>query len=127
DNDGIVDVIEFGLSANAATGTIAGFTDTDNDGFNDTQDGYLGTNVNGSVAPITAPNSDSASEPLTAIVPNYLDIDSDNDGIVDLYEAQTKATLITLSGNDVNDNGLDDAFDPTAGGTFIAPVNTDGD
>ncbi|RED93359.1 T9SS type A sorting domain-containing protein [Marinoscillum furvescens] len=127
DNDGIVDVIEFGETADAATGTIDGFTDTDGDGLNDTQDGYLGTVVNGAVSPITPVNSDTGTEPADAVKPDYLDIDSDNDGVVDLYESQTKATLISLSGVDSDGDGLDDAFDPNAGGSLITPVNTDGD
>ncbi len=126
DNDGIVDVIEFGLSADISTGGIDSFTDTDNDGFNDTQDGYLGTSVNGAVAPITPINSDSGSEPVSAVVFDYLDIDSDNDGIADIMEAQTKSTYTALSGVDSNRNGLDDAFDPNIGATLITPVNTDG-
>ncbi|WP_421898536.1 discoidin domain-containing protein [Marinoscillum sp.] len=126
DNDGIVDVIEFGGTADPATGTISGFTDTDGDGFNDAQDGYIGAVVNGSVTPITPLNTDSGSEPASAIKPDYLDIDSDNDGIVDLIEAQSKATFIALSGVDANNNGLDDAFDPNLGATLLTPVATDG-
>ena len=127
DNDGIVDVIEFGLTVDVSTGTISGFTDTDGDGFNDTQDGYIGTVVNGSVVPVSPLNSDSGSEPSSAVVLDYLDIDSDNDGIVDLKEAQSKSTFIALSGVDVDKNGLDDAFDPNQSATLITPVNTDGD
>jgi len=126
DNDGIVDVIEFGMTADTNTGTISGFTDSDNDGLNDAQDGYIGTSANGSVAAITPVNSDTGTEPSVAVTPDYLDIDSDNDGIVDLYEAQTKNTLVSLSGIDVDKNGLDDAFDPNQGNTLITPVNTDG-
>ncbi|WP_421877736.1 T9SS type A sorting domain-containing protein [Marinoscillum sp.] len=126
DNDGIVDVIEFGLTADSGTGGIASFTDSDNDGFNDTQDGYIGTSVNASVTPITPLNTDSGSEPVSAVIPDYLDLDSDNDGIVDIREAQTKSSYIALSGVDSNLNGLDDAFDPNVGATLITPVNTDG-
>ncbi|MEQ8473752.1 MAG: T9SS type A sorting domain-containing protein [Marinoscillum sp.] len=127
DNDGIVDVIEFGLTADASTGSISGFTDTDSDGLNDAQDGYIGTTVNASVSPITPINSDTGTEPSTAVKEDYRDLDSDNDGIVDLIEGQTKISLLALSGNDANDNGLDDTFDPLMGGTLITPTNTDGD
>ncbi len=126
DNDGIVDVLEFGETVNTSTGTIDGFTDTDSDGLNDAQDGYLGQVVNGSVSPITPSNSDTSTEPTEAIRADYIDIDSDNDGIVDFFEAQTKASLVSLSGIDADNNGLDDAFDPNQGNTLITPVNTDG-
>lgn len=57
--------------------------------------------------------------------PNWLDIDSDNDGIVDNIEAQGTYDYIAPSGIDKNHNGIDDAYDPDAGGTKIIPVNTD--
>ncbi len=70
------------------------------------------------------------------LLPDYLDIDSDNDGITDNVEAQSTAGYIAPSGNpgagftDVNGDGLDDVYDPgalgTAGGIGLTPVNTDG-
>ncbi|MFK7061226.1 T9SS type B sorting domain-containing protein [Flavobacterium oreochromis] len=44
-------------------------------------------------------------------IPDKEDIDSDNDGINDLIEAQNN-TPITISNTDTNNNGLDDAFEP---------------
>ena len=44
-------------------------------------------------------------------VPNYLDIDSDDDGIVDYYEAKNIVTTIKSVNLDVNNNGVDDAYD----------------
>ncbi|MEJ2162155.1 MAG: hypothetical protein P8X60_02230, partial [Robiginitalea sp.] len=44
-------------------------------------------------------------------VPDYLDIDTDNDGLLDILEGQTSANFIPLSGIDLNGNGLDDAYD----------------
>lgn len=110
DGDGIVDVIEFGQTADAATGQINGFTDSNTNGWNDTQES----------TPITPTNSDSDS------FANYQDIDSDDDGLPDLIEAQTKATFTAISSTDTDDDGLDDAFDPNNGGSLITPVNTDG-
>ena len=49
------------------------------------------------------------------------DYDSDNDSIIDLYEAQAQST-ITLSHVDVNADGIDDVF-----GTGIIPADTDAD
>lgn len=54
---------------------------------------------------------------------NYIDADSDGDGLTDFVEAQATGTLIYPSGNDVNANGLDDAFEPAG----VVPVDTDFD
>jgi len=58
--------------------------------------------------------------------PDFLDIDSDNDGIVDNTEAQTTVGYIAPSGSDTDGDGLDNAYDADDGGTYITPVNTDG-
>ncbi len=58
--------------------------------------------------------------------PDWKDKDSDNDGIMDLYEYQTSAGFIPPTGMDSNNNGLDNAYDVSSGGTLIVPVNTDG-
>ena len=110
DGDGIVDVIEFGQTADAATGQISGFTDANTNGWNDTQE----------TTPITPTNTDSDS------FPDFQDIDSDDDGLPDIIEAQTKATFTAISDTDTDDDGLDDAFDPNNGGSLLTPVNTDG-
>ena len=49
------------------------------------------------------------------------DLDSDNDSITDLYEAQAQSS-ITLSNVDVNGDGIDDIF-----GSGIVPADTDTD
>lgn len=108
DNDGIVDPIEFGQLA-GGNGQISGFTDNNNNGLNDSQEGSA----------ISPANFDS--DPF----PNHLDIDSDNDGIVDNVEAQTRATYTPLSNTDADGDGLDDVYDTDNGGTLISPTNTD--
>ncbi len=60
------------------------------------------------------------------LVPDYLDIDSDNDGIPDNVEAQTTDGYIPPSGEDLNANGLDDAYEAD-GNLGIFPVDTDND
>jgi len=60
-------------------------------------------------------------------IANYLDIDSDDDGIADNIEAQTTAGYIAPSGSgaamtDLNGDGLDDNYGPNG----LTPVNTDG-
>ncbi|WP_341907400.1 Ig-like domain-containing protein [Fluviicola taffensis] len=57
---------------------------------------------------------------------NFIDIDSDNDGIVDNSEAQATTTYIAPSGSDSDNDGIDNAYDANNGGTAIIPVNTDG-
>ncbi|MGB5213034.1 MAG: VCBS domain-containing protein, partial [Anderseniella sp.] len=64
---------------------------------------------------------------------NRLDIDSDNDGITDNVEAQATGSYIAPSGVDLDQDGLDDAYDANVGSTDAAlsagltPVDTDGD
>ncbi len=64
---------------------------------------------------------------------NRLDIDSDNDGITDNVEAQSTSNYIAPSGVDIDQDGLDDAYDADTGSTDAAlstgltPVDTDGD
>lgn len=112
DNDGIIDVTEFGaFTADAATGGIGSFTDANTNGWNDAQEATV-------IVPVNS-DGDALS------IPDYLDLDSDDDGIVDNFESQTKLTYISISGNDTDSDGLDDAYDPNNGGSIITPVNTD--
>ena len=61
-------------------------------------------------------------------VSNRMDIDSDNDGILDNIEAQQVSNFIPPSGNDVDGNGLDDAYEVTPGsGEGLNPLDTDSD
>ena len=66
-------------------------------------------------------------------IADHRDIDSDNDGITDNVEAQTTAGYIAPSGTDVDNDGLDDAYDLDTGSADpvasagLTPVNTDGD
>ncbi|RFP66698.1 T9SS C-terminal target domain-containing protein [Hymenobacter lapidiphilus] len=63
---------------------------------------------------------------------NFLDIDSDNDGITDEIEAQTTVVYTARKAQanfktDTNRNGIRDAYDPGNGGTAIGtPVNSGG-
>jgi len=116
DNDGIPDVTEGGGSdpdndGRIGTGVI---TDTDNDGMSNLVDP-----TNGGMA-LPIPDTDADG------IPNYLDIDSDDDGIVDIIEAQSSVGYQPPLGSDSDNDGLDNRFDVT-GGTPIVPVNTDGD
>ncbi|WP_157486483.1 T9SS type B sorting domain-containing protein [Maribacter forsetii] len=109
DNDGIVDVVE------AGNGDI----DTNNDGVIDANDsGFADANTNGqsdSSEGTTPPNTDGTGEA------NFLDIDSDDDGIPDNVEAQpTDAYIVPADAFDTA--GLDTNY---PGG--LVPEDTDFD
>ena len=116
DGDGILDVRE------------AGFADATNDG---TADGTLGTDgwsdtIDGSAAPLNLPNTDLAGPA------DYLDIDSDDDGLTDNVEGQSTAGYQLPSVADADGDGIDDVYDNNdaafAGGANngITPYNHDG-
>ncbi len=94
DNDGIPDVVEsYGVDTNG-DGIIDNYVDTDNDGFSQNVDGN-NTGVNLSGNGLGAQDFDGDG------IPNYLDLDSDNDGIPDIIEAL---------GVDANNDGKVDNF-----------------
>jgi len=103
DNDGIYDIVEAGNAA----------FDTDNDGR---FDGPVGPD--GSSATVTHNIINSDSDPNQ----DFLDIDSDGDGIVDNIEAQSTSGYIGPSGVDGDFNGVDDNYDTNR--TAIKPINT---
>ena len=94
DNDGIPDVVEsYGVDTDG-DGVIDNYIDTDNDGFSQNVDAN-NTGVAGSNVGLGAQDFDGDG------IPNYLDSDSDNDGIPDVIEAL---------GTDANNNGKIDGF-----------------
>ncbi|MBU2945544.1 Ig-like domain-containing protein [Zobellia uliginosa] len=120
DNDGIPDLVETGN----------GSLDTNGNGYIDSSESGVGTNgipdiledggVDGAGVTAAPVNSDGTAGP------DYLDIDSDNDGIRDLVEGQTDAALVQLTGNDADNDGIDDAFDIDSGGSLTTiPEDTD--
>ncbi|USD23999.1 PA14 domain-containing protein [Flagellimonas marinaquae] len=56
-------------------------------------------------------------------IPNYQDLDSDGDGIPDNVEAQTSTGYTAPSGNDTDNDGLDDAYESIG----LSAIDTDGD
>ncbi len=117
DGDGLTDAYEAGGTDADGDGEVDGFTDTNNNGLHDANDGNLS-----GVAP-TKPNSD------TDAYPNYLDLDSDNDGIADVIEAGGLDANKDgrQDGVDADFNGLSDLVDPNNGGTKLPISNNDGD
>ncbi|SHH01039.1 T9SS type B sorting domain-containing protein [Flagellimonas flava] len=114
DDDGIIDNLE----AQTTYGDIPpSGKDTDGNGLDDAYEETPGSC--GGLVPI---DSDYDH------VPDYLDIDSDNDGILDNVEAQTTSGYIPPSGKDIDGNGLDDAYEETPGSCGgLLPIDTDGD
>ncbi|QOD60866.1 T9SS type A sorting domain-containing protein [Polaribacter haliotis] len=113
DNDGIPDNIE----AQSTVGYVPPSTDTDNDADNDgLNDAYdtdcssgspCGTSNTVGLDISTMPvNTDNDSGPIN---PDYLDLDSDNDGKPDIQENGDSDNAI--SGNDSDGDGLDDNFE----------------
>jgi hypothetical protein len=111
DNDGIPDVVEaYGADANG-NGIIDSYADTDGDGLSQNVD-INNTGANNTGTGLGLPDLDGD------LKPNFLDLDSDNDGIPDVVEA---------AGPDVNNNGIIDAFiDANADGLHDAYINATG-
>lgn len=112
DNDGITDVRE------------AGFADADNNGFADGTKGADGwDDTIDALATLTLRNSDGD------INKDYLDIDSDNDGIPDNIEGMSTSSYRLPSYADSDNDGLDNMYDAVNGfgGSGITPNDQDGD
>ncbi|QTE22450.1 T9SS type A sorting domain-containing protein [Polaribacter cellanae] len=104
DNDGIPDNIEAQSTVGyiSPSGMGAGITDTNNNGLDDNYEVAQG----GTDISTTPRNTDNDSGPVN---PDYLDLDSDNDGIPDIQENGDSDNAI--SGNDSDGDGLDDNFE----------------
>ncbi|WP_035846386.1 beta strand repeat-containing protein, partial [Crocinitomix catalasitica] len=112
DNDGIADVIENGGTDADGDGILDDFADVDGDGFSDIVDTDDNTVPGAGDGGTTLPNGDFDMDGI----PNNLDLDSDNDGIVDVIEG---------GGTDVDGNGVLDDFTDVDGDGFSDVVDTD--
>ncbi|QLG46322.1 T9SS type B sorting domain-containing protein [Costertonia aggregata] len=125
DNDGIPDVLEAGGNDPDGDGRIGTgpITDPDSNGLSNIVDVPNG----GTVLPIINTDSDS--------VPDFLDVDSDNDGITDAEEAFSGSGpgdpdndgQIGTGNPTVGTNGWPDVTDPNDGGTLPPFTNSDAD
>jgi hypothetical protein len=118
DGDGISDYEESGLRAalggsnpfvTIAPGTLG------SDGWSNTVD---------NLSSITLTNSDANGQP------DYLDIDSDNDGITDNVEGMSTYSYIVSSDADADGDGIVDAYDSNDamfGGNALTPFDFDAD
>ncbi|MDH3382412.1 MAG: gliding motility-associated C-terminal domain-containing protein, partial [Flavobacteriaceae bacterium] len=158
DKDGVPDSIDIDDDNDGILDTVEGLIDTDGDGIPNSLDldsdgDGIPDNVEAQAtssykAPLgidadknglddryeTTPGSGNGITPVntdTTDLPDYLDLDSDNDSVLDRNESG-----LTLSGLDIDRNGLDDAVDSTGGftdanGKINNPLNdllnTDGD
>lgn len=114
DDDGIADIIEAGGEDANGDGKADSSIDFDEDGWTLNFDSDEG----GSVLPIGDQDGDG--------IPNYLDLDSDSDGISDNVEGQTTADFVAPSGTDTDNDGWDDQYDSNDGGTAITLSNNEG-
>lgn len=144
DDDGITDIREVGGFDVNNDGRVDNFIDTDGDGWADLVDGDADNNgavenLSGVllITPMDA-NQDGRPDQTTVMAnvdksgnPNPYDLDSDNDGIVDLVEAGG----VDMNGDgtidattDLNGNGLMDKYDFLVGGFDLGMgLDTDGD
>ena len=112
DNDGLYDAFEAGIGINTL--------DLDNNGQIDP--GFVDANLNGFA---------DLAEAITPIdsdldgLPDYIELDSDDDGCFDVVEAGFQGTLGVLDGVGIDSNGLvtggngyDNALDTNADGLF---------
>jgi len=123
DGDGILDIWEAGFNAydsnnnGLLNSSDAGYADLNKDGWFDAID---------ALSSLTLINTDGTG------LPDYLDIDADDDGITDNIEAQASATYKAPLYVDADSDGIDDQYDNNAGafggstGNGLQPVNTDG-
>ncbi|HEX7904024.1 MAG TPA: T9SS type A sorting domain-containing protein [Chitinophagaceae bacterium] len=104
DNDGIPDNVE-GMATLAYM--LPSGSDTDGDGIDNTYDTIVGFGGKG----ITPYDLDGDT------IPDYLDSDTDSDGLIDRIEGNDfnfnglRDDNVTLTGTDTDDDGLDDRFD----------------
>jgi hypothetical protein len=99
DGDSISDIIEGGGSDTNDDGAADSNQDSDGDGLVDEYD----PDVIGDRGDLADTDGDGK--------PDYLDGDSDNDGIADLIEAQGSDTFVTPSGQDDDRDGIDNSFE----------------
>jgi hypothetical protein len=121
DNDGILDIREAGGTADTdGDGQVDNPTDANNNGYADALE----------TTPLPLTNTDSAYETSQGfpLLPNYIDIDSDNDGIDDTREGQsTSGYRFPSFIADIDDDGIVDFWDVSSGLNPIIPYDNDFD
>lgn len=114
DNDGIPDLVKVGGTDANNDARVDDLTDNDDDGIADVFD------------------PDNGGTPLAIIdtdldgVNDYIDADSDNDGITDNVEGQTTDDFRLPLNQDTDGDGWDDQYDSDNGGTAITLSDNEG-
>ena len=123
DNDGILDNVEAQTDAGFTAFTS---TDTDGDGLVDVYDTTPSGTSDGAGSIGITPNAFDSGQANDDTTPDYLDIDTDDDGIPDNVEAQSTLGYTAPTGN-VGENGVDSSYEnvDTYSPTGITVVNTD--
>ncbi|EJF52677.1 hypothetical protein SapgrDRAFT_0948 [Saprospira grandis DSM 2844] len=119
DNDGIQDILEAAGTDADGNGRVDTFTDADGDGFADALDGdpnndgtadnsaavliLTGADNNNDGTPDSYPNANADAD----ATPNFLDLDSDNDGITDVVEAAAGAVTGAANTDSPSNGTLD--------------------
>ena len=114
DNDGIADIIEAGGVDTDNDGRADNGTDTNGDGYVNIFDPLNG----GTELPIVDTDNDG--------IENYLDLDSDSDGLLDNVEGQTTIGFRQPLSQDTDGDGWDNQYDSDNGGTAITLSNNEG-
>ncbi len=129
DNDGILDSDEVTFYENGGVVTYSIWGDEDGDGipnYRDTTDDDLNNlNGDGSITNYADANNDRIPDIFDTDLdgrPNYIDLDSDNDGIPDVIEAQSTTAFKAPDKIYGADDGVDTNY---TGG--LTPVDTDSD
>jgi len=129
DGDGLFDLVEAGGNDSDNNGLVDGFTDTNNDGFDD------GTAA--SPLPLTDSNSDGTPDYLDNTdtdsdgVPDTVDLDDDNDGIPDALEGSGVVdsdgdSIVDSLDLDSDNDGLSDLIESGAPAPSTLDADNDG-
>lgn len=132
DNDRILDILEDTNSPTLSGVDTVGSAPGVGNGIDDTVDflatGGVDGNSNGVDDALEPANEDAAAVTGSDSLPNHLDLDSDADGILDIIEADNVPVYLNVDtdmdgidnaidvditlGEDMNNNGVDDALEP---------------
>ena len=149
DNDGVTDLVEAGGTDADGDGRVDADADIDNDGVadvfadldgdgladaydNNGTDGPLGTKFDAttpSTSVLTDRDGDGVTDGADADgdgLPNYVDLDSDNDGMTDIAEsgqADADGDGRVDAATDADADGLADTVDPRHDGPAATPSN----
>ncbi|MEL7274455.1 MAG: DUF4347 domain-containing protein, partial [Pseudomonadota bacterium] len=127
DDDGITDNIEAqttaGYVAPSGVGGTAAFIDADGDGLDDNydQDTNAGTTTSTTSVGLTPVNTDGNTPPAGVTItadttPDYLDTDSDGDGVDDVDENGLGVAQVAPNDADADGDGLKDAYENAIAG-----------